>query len=162
MDSVLGDSPAKYEDKDKLIYTEWVIRESLRLFPPAPVTVRALTKELVLRDGFKAAEGQTFYIPIQLIHTSPSNYPDRPLEFVPERWAGEIPSSAWVPFSAGRRDCLGRRFAMLEAVLGLASLTQKFEFKVSPDFKLKMKSAGPVQHPVELPVELIARKPISK
>lgn len=113
-----------------------VIKESLRLYPPAVSTTRSLEKDIEI-DGIHVPKGTYMYIPIWSIHRNPENFKN-PLDFDPDRWLrGNANEDALVPFSAGARSCPGQRFAMEEMVAALSSLLSKLEFAlVDPNYVL--------------------------
>lgn len=160
-----NDRMPNYEEiTTKLPYCTAVINEVLRLFPPAPVTVRTLSEPLTLpvdlsthKDPSKREnrvemvtlpKGVMMYIPIWWVHRSPDNY-SNPDKFDPDRWlnGGSIDRHAHIPFSGGARDCVGRRFAMIEAVAVFALVVRKFSFETVPGYQLIPEAVGVVQKP---------------
>jgi cytochrome P450 len=117
--SVLGAAAhATYDDvQTKLPLCSAVINETLRLYPPAPITVRYTEAPVELQPGIIVPTGTMLYLPIWWIHRSPDNFKD-PDSFRPERFLGaereRMHRYAFIPFSGGARDCVGRRFAMTE------------------------------------------------
>jgi cytochrome P450 family 4 len=101
----------------KLPLCSAVINETLRLYPPAPITVRYTEAPVELQPGIIVPTGTMLYLPIWWIHRSPDNFED-PDSFRPERFLGaereRMHRYAFIPFSGGARDCVGRRFAMTE------------------------------------------------
>ncbi len=96
-------------------YTEAVISETLRLWPPAPITGRMTAGEYRLGE-YTLAPGTRIVVLLDVINRDPGSYPD-PDEFRPERFLGQRPpASAWVPFGGGIKRCLGANFAMCELV----------------------------------------------
>ena len=96
-------------------------------------------------------KGMQVWIPMTTVHRSQINW-DHPLEARPERFAPSnvIHPGAWIPFSAGQRNCLGMRFALLEATLILAILAQNFTFTALPN-EPKIKAcvmSGVIQKPL--------------
>ncbi|XP_067132233.1 cytochrome P450 4V2-like [Centruroides vittatus] len=115
MDSVFVSDfrrPISKEDLDKLIYLECVIKETMRLYPAAPYTGRISAEELKFGD-IKYPEKTSFLIPIFHLHRNPIYFP-KPNVFDPDRFLSEnsskINSSAYIPFSAGKRMCIGKNF----------------------------------------------------
>jgi cytochrome P450 family 4 len=142
-------------------YLQAVLMETLRLYPPVISTTRSIEKELVL-DGIPVPSGTYLYIPIWTIQRDPNNFSD-PTEFLPERWVvadahtghwtrrdppehlGNV--EAWIPFSAGARNCAGRAFAMHEMTLTLAVLLKNLRFQPPEDYDLIPYREGLVQTP---------------
>ncbi|KAG2429765.1 hypothetical protein HXX76_010549 [Chlamydomonas incerta] len=131
-------------DLPRLAYTEAVVNEALRLFPPAHLTSRVVPPgEVLTVGGFSIPAGTAIYLPMYLAHRDPAVWP-RVEEFLPERF---IPSSplyeslqprgaaqqhAHAPFGYGSRMCIGYKFAMQEAKVALATLYRRLTFKLDP------------------------------
>lgn len=127
-------------------YCAAVFKETLRLYPPAPLTARHTTKEAKLED-ITVPAGTAVWLPIWFIHRSEFNY-DRPLAFEPERFLDARATQSaknFFPFSAGKRNCVGQRFAMLEGTILLALIVRDLKFRMSPGApEVKAVSAGVV------------------
>lgn len=105
-------------------YTEAVINETLRLWPPAPITGRMTAGRYQLGD-YTLEPGTRIVLLLDVINRDPQAYPD-PDEFRPERFVGARPqSSAWVPFGGGIKRCIGAAFAMCELVTVLHTLLRE-------------------------------------
>ncbi|XP_072319698.1 cytochrome P450 4V2-like [Eucyclogobius newberryi] len=130
LDQVFGTSerPINTEDLKKLRYLECVIKEGLRLYPSVPFFARNICQDTTIR-GFKVVKGSTAIIVTYALHRDPRYFPEpeefRPERFLPENTAGR-PTYAYVPFSAGLRNCIGQRFAMMEEKVVLASVLRRF------------------------------------
>lgn len=116
------------DDIGKLKFTEAVVLESMRLYPPAWMISRENTVPFKLREyEFKPAT--TVFVSPWVLHRDPRHFPE-PEAFRPERWldglARRLPRCAYMPFGGGPRICIGQRFAMIEAVLILATIAQRF------------------------------------
>jgi cytochrome P450 len=138
LDEVLGGRAPTVEDIPKLKYTEMVISEAMRLFPPAWVIGR------VAIDDFQAGEytvpaGSIVTTSQFVVHRDPRWYPN-PAKFDPMRWTPEEkakrPKYAYFPFGGGNRLCIGEPFAWMEAVLVLAALAQRWEARMVPEHKV--------------------------
>lgn len=93
---VLGDRLPGFDDIAKLKYTQCVLKESLRFYPPAPLTARTLQEDLEL-EGHIIPKGFNMFLPIYYIHTHPVNWPDEPLKFKPGKF-GILTTSATSKF----------------------------------------------------------------
>lgn len=134
LDRVLeGRSPTS-ADMPRLVYTTWVVRESMRLYPPAWAIGRQATEEVEV-GGYRASKGTQFLISQWVLHRDPRWF-DRPDEFQPERWDNDLirtlPKGVYIPFGDGPRVCIGNHFAMMEAVLILATLCQGYRLGSVP------------------------------
>lgn len=125
---VLGDRPATAADLPKLPFLDAVVREGMRLFPPAWVVSRS-TSEPVTIAGHAVPQGAFLYVPVYAVHRLPRFWDD-PEGFDPERWLdgrAEVArkAGAYLPFGMGQRRCIGEHLGMLEARLVLATLVRK-------------------------------------
>lgn len=139
LDTVLGGRLPTYEDLPRLQYTEMVIKESMRIFPPAWGTSREAIQDVTV-SGYPLKKDSIVLINIYGVHRDERFFPD-PLKFIPERFSPEnektIPKLAYLPFGAGPRVCIGNAFAMMEAKLILATLAQRFELALTPGHTVK-------------------------
>ncbi|UJR08122.1 hypothetical protein I4U23_012399 [Adineta vaga] len=121
------------EDVDELKYLECVIKETLRLFPSVPFIAREIQEDFTYHNH-KLLKGSTAVLFIYYIHRDPKYFPD-PERFDPDRFLPENsvdrPAYAFVPFSAGSRNCIGQRFALLEEKIILSSILRRFKLKTS-------------------------------
>jgi len=135
---VLGDRPARADDLPTLKFTESVVTEAMRLYPPAWAIGRESTQPFEL-GGYSFLAGTTIFIIPWVLHRD-SRYFEEPEAFRPERWMGslarELPRFAYMPFGGGPRICIGQRFAMIEAVLVLTTMAQRFSMEWQPDRKI--------------------------
>ncbi|NWY94202.1 CP4B1 protein, partial [Loxia curvirostra] len=133
---ILGDRDTiEWEDLGKMTYTTMCIKESLRLFPPASGVSRQLSKPVTFPDGRSLPAGCQISLSIFAIHRNRDVWEDPevydPLRFSPERSA-QRHSHAFLPFSAGSRNCIGQQFAMNELKVALALILQRFELYPDP------------------------------
>ena len=135
LDAELGDRSATMADLPALDYTEQVVNETLRLFPPAYALFREPTKDVQV-GSYRVREGTAMTIPIFKLHRDGRFY-DAPDEFRPERWTdefeAELPEYAYLPFGGGPRHCIGMRFALAELKLVLATLAREVAFDPTYD-----------------------------
>jgi cytochrome P450 len=134
VDRVLDSRPATANDLPQLLYTEHIIMESLRLYPPAYTIGREAIEDCEV-GGYRVPAGRTVLLPQWVVHRDPRYYDD-PERFEPDRWDTErvrqMPKYAYFPFGGGPRICIGNTFAMMESVLILATVAQQYRFTVAP------------------------------
>ena len=120
-----------YETLFDLKYLDAVINETLRLYPPVAQFERVATEDHTLSNGITLEKGNVARIPVYALHHDPDNF-EEPSKFNPERFMPEnkdsIRSGSFVPFVIGPRNCIGMRFALLEAKMTLAELMCKYKF----------------------------------
>lgn len=133
LDEVLKGATPSFEDIPKLVYTRAVIDETLRLYPPVHVFSRqALDEDEIM--GEKVPAGSMVIIASWLLHRHELLW-DQPEAFRPERFlpgAPKIHPFAYIPFGAGARVCLGKHLGLIEAVLLLAMMAQKYRLRLRP------------------------------
>ncbi|XP_062454359.1 ultra-long-chain fatty acid omega-hydroxylase isoform X2 [Rhea pennata] len=124
----------KWEDLSHLPFTTMCIKESLRLHPPVTAVSRRCTKDIALHDGHVVPSGTTCLLSIYGTHHNPSVWPEPqvfdPLRFSPENMQGRSPL-AFVPFSAGPRNCIGQSFAMAEMKVVAALTLRRFTLRLA-------------------------------
>jgi len=134
LDAVLGGRTPTLEDLPKLPYTDHVITESMRLYPPAWGMARLAIEDAEI-GGYKIRKGCGVSLSQWVVHRDPRWY-ESPEEFRPERWEGDLlkrlPRFAYFPFGGGPRQCIGNSFALMEAALLLATIAQKFRLGLVP------------------------------
>ncbi len=130
--------PLRVDDLARLRYTDAVLRESMRLYPPAWILARELTADITL-GGYRLRKGETVLMSQWITHRNPAYFPE-PERFLPERWLSpeihNLPKFAYFPFGGGPRVCIGNHFAMTEAAIVLAALIQNFRFELLPGQQL--------------------------
>lgn len=114
------------KDLQAMNYLEMVIKESLRLFPSVPYVSRTLTQDLVLYDGLVIPAGTNCGVCVYYTHRH-RDYWEEPEEFRPERFAPGTTRHpfSYLAFSAGPRNCIGQKFAMLELKTTMSGLIRK-------------------------------------
>ncbi|XP_056403227.1 cholesterol 24-hydroxylase-like isoform X3 [Hyla sarda] len=131
VDEVFGSKrDIEYEDLGKLKYLSQVLKETLRLYPTAPGTSRALEEEMVI-EGVRIPPRTTLMFNSYIMGRMETFYQD-PLAFNPDRFHPDAPKPdyAYFPFSLGPRSCIGQVFAQMEAKVVMAKLLQRFEFEL--------------------------------
>jgi len=132
---VLGDRAPTVDDVPRLRYAEMVIKESMRLYPPAWGLSREAAEECKI-GGYRVPAGTQLFIVLLVLHRDPRYFED-PETFHPERWedgsAKRMPKYAYLPFGAGPRLCIGSSFAMTEAILLLATVAKRFRLKLASE-----------------------------
>jgi cytochrome P450 len=140
LERVLGGRAPGLGDLESLKYTDAVVLESMRLYPPAWVVARQALTEVEI-GGFRFPKGAEFVMSPWVLHRDPKSF-DEPDAFRPERWeddlAHRLPKFAYFPFGGGPRVCIGNRFAMMEAKLVLAVALQRFRFQPAPETELTL------------------------
>lgn len=129
---------------NKLHYLELVIKESLRLYPSVPYFARKMAEEVTV-GGYTIPKHANVTISPYLMGRNPNTFPD-PLVFNPNRFNVETTSEkvnpfAYIPFSAGPRNCIGQKFAVYEMKSIVCKIVREFELSVSND-ELPMKVYG--------------------
>ncbi|XP_063389182.1 cytochrome P450 4C1-like [Cydia fagiglandana] len=158
--SVLGSSvDLVKEDMPRLVYTEAVIKEVLRLSPVAPFIAREVEKEVKLKN-YTIPAGSECAVTFWGIHRLPIWGPDR-LEFRPERWLdpSTLPQSpsAFCGFSLGRRNCIGKTYALMAMKTSLVHLIRKY--RITADYsKVKLKYAVLLEYAAGHEISLQLRK----
>jgi cytochrome P450 len=140
VDEVLESRPPTVADVPRLRFTEWIVKESMRLYPPAWAIGREPLEDCEIGRYF-APKGTQIMMNQWVVHRD-SRWFDDPLTFKPERWdndlARRLPRCAYFPFGDGPRICIGNQFAMLETVLVLATITQRYRLVGVPGYTLQV------------------------
>jgi cytochrome P450 len=141
LDAVLGDRLPTADDARALPVTERVLKESLRLYPPAWTTGREAAEEVEV-GGYRIPKGAQILASPWVVQRDARWFPD-PERFDPDRWEGargkETPRFAYFPFGGGPRVCIGSHFAMLEATLMLALIARRWRVELLPGQTLTFK-----------------------
>ncbi|XP_070169048.1 cytochrome P450 4C1-like isoform X1 [Polyergus mexicanus] len=133
LEEVFKDSktPASVKELSKLKYLERIIKETLRLFPSVPLITRKLAEDIKIAD-YTLPKDATIMLAISLTHINPEVW-SNPNKFDPDRFLPDNSKHrnpyAYIPFSAGPRNCIGQRFALLEEKAILTAILRKWKVK---------------------------------
>jgi cytochrome P450/NADPH-cytochrome P450 reductase len=134
VDRVLGpdiNARPTYQQVTQLTYITQVLKEALRLWPPAPAYGIAPLKDETLGGKYKLKKNTFITVLVLALHRDPSVWGPNPDAFDPENFSREAeaarPVNAWKPFGNGQRACIGRGFAMHEAALAIGMILQRFK-----------------------------------
>jgi len=137
--TLAGRTPAM-ADVNRLPYTEMVLSEAMRLYPPAWALQRAALNDCEI-GGYIIPKGAQVLMSQYVMHHDSRYFPD-PERFDPERWTPSAregrPQFSYFPFGGGLRRCIGDSFAMIEATLLLIQLAQKWRMRHEPDHKVAL------------------------
>ncbi|KAK7678479.1 hypothetical protein QCA50_018539 [Cerrena zonata] len=151
VDEVLGDETITRNDLGRLKYNQAVIRETLRLNPPASFRTVAPLEDCVIGGGkYFVEKDVSIVINSWKMQCDPKVWGEDALLFKPERMMDgkfeQYPPNAWQPFGYGSRGCIGRALAIQEAQICLACIIQKFDFVMKdPSYELKLKQTMTVK-----------------
>jgi cytochrome P450/NADPH-cytochrome P450 reductase len=163
VDEVLGgDLSADPTDKQiaRLDLIPRILNESLRLWPTAPIFTRAPLEDVVLGGRYAIPKGTPLRVLIPMLHRDERVWPD-PERFDPDRFLPENeakrPPDCFKPFGTGQRACIGRAFALREAILVLAMVLQRFKFRRPSPYQLHLVSTLTIK-PADLKLILSPRE----
>ena len=152
VDDALGGRPPTMSDLPRLGYVEQVVKESMRLYPPAWVVSRRPKTDDVV-GGFRIPAGAIVLTSPYVTHRHPEFWPD-PTRFDPDRFdpahADDRPAFAYFPFGGGPRQCIGNTFAMMELVLVVATIAQRCRLdataaeEIGQDPAITLRPAAPI------------------
>jgi len=135
LDEVIGEREPTFEDLPRLKFTEQIVKESMRLYPPAYGLGREAINDCEI-GGYPIPAGTQVFV-FQWVTQRDPRFFDEPQAFKPERWTEEfesrLPRYAYFPFGGGPRACVGASFAMMEMILVLATIGQKFRLELVRD-----------------------------
>jgi cytochrome P450 len=134
LSAAAGERPLEAVDLPRLPYAEKVIRESLRLYPPAFAVARMALQDCEI-GRYRVPKGASVVMSQWVIHRDPRFF-DSPEQFQPERWSEDfvnrLPKFAYFPFGGGPRLCIGSSFALTEAMLLLLTILRRFHVSLAP------------------------------
>ncbi|MCC6644337.1 MAG: cytochrome P450 [Polyangiaceae bacterium] len=138
---VLGGRAPVAADVKALPYLERVLKESMRLYPPAWTTGREANEDVVI-GGTRVPRGAQILLSQWVVHRDPRWFPN-PEGFDPDRWSDEraagLPKFAYFPFGGGPRVCIGNHFAMMEATMMLSLIVRDWRVELLPGQTLVLK-----------------------
>lgn len=133
LQEVLDGRAPTVADLPRLNYTNMVVKEAMRLYPPVSLFGREASEDCTIGD-YTVPAGTIVMISQWVMHRNPK-YFNNPEAFQPERWADDLekklPRDVYIPFGDGPRICIGKGFALMEAVLLLATIAQRFQLDVT-------------------------------
>ena len=140
IDSVLAGRLPTLEDLPRLEYTNLVLSESMRLYPPAWAMGREVIEDVSI-GPYRLRKGTMVFFSQFIVQRDPKWFPE-PERFQPERFtpaakAGR-PRFAYFPFGGGGRQCIGESFAWMEATLALTTLAQRWRVELVPDQEIEL------------------------
>lgn len=156
LNEVLGDRCPSVADIPYLCYTKSIIKEAMRLYPPVAVMPRITIQDYEI-GGYKIPAGCTVLISAWTMHRHPRYFED-PDKFDPDRWANDLekrlPRGVYLPFGNGPRICIGKSFAEMEMVLIIATMAQKYQLTLVPDFQIVLWATITLRSKLGVPVKL--------
>ena len=162
LDEVLQGRPPTIQDLKNLKLPEQIIKESLRLYPPAWVLMSRKALEDDEICGYHVPAGTAVMILPYVVHRDPRWWVN-PERFDPDRFANgrrqDQHRFAYIPFGGGPRKCIGNTFALVEAQLILAAVYQRFTMQVKPGYQVEMDPAFTLRVRGGLPMIVKTRKP---
>ncbi|MFL6322739.1 MAG: cytochrome P450 [Nitrososphaeraceae archaeon] len=179
IDSVLGDNDGKNggsvsnhdntvsssriptaDDVPKLQYTEKVLRESMRLYPPVWTMGRYVETDYHAGE-YTIPAGSSILMSQYVMHHDPRYY-EAPEQFNPDRWTAEfktkLPRFSYFPFGGGIRGCIGEPFAWMEGVLVIATIAQKWSMRLVPGQRIQLDPAITLRSKYGMKMKLAQRK----
>jgi cytochrome P450 len=148
------------EDLPKLQYTEKVLRESMRVFPPVWTMGRYVENDYSIGD-YTIPAGSSILMSQYVLHHD-SRYYENPKQFNPDRWTEEfkthLPRFSYFPFGGGIRGCIGEPFAWMEGVLIIATIAQKWTMHLVPGQRVKLDPAITLRQKYGMKMKLIQRR----
>ncbi len=159
LDRVLGGRIPRFDDLSNLPYTRMILQETLRVYPPVWMTARQAINEDVI-GGYYIPKGSFLMLAFFLLHDDPRFW-ENPRQFDPKRFSeeqsAERPRFAYLPFGRGPRVCIGEHFALMEAQLVLAMISQRYHLRMAPEQSIDVYPMGTLQ-PLKGPFMLLEQR----
>ncbi len=159
VDAVLGDDGhVTMRDLRDLEYTERVLKETMRLYPPVYTLFRQANTD-VRMGGYRVPKDALLMLPQWVVHRDPTYWED-PLTFDPDRWAPDRAAErhryAYFPFGAGPRHCIGKQLSLVEAKVIMSTVAKRFSLELASAEELRMRPSL-TMHPQD-PVRVTLRE----
>ena len=142
-----------YDAAENIEYVNMVVSESMRIFPPGPISSRECNETCAVADGLIIEKGSSILFPMFVLHHNPKYWPN-PDKFDPERFnpsnAQSFPTFAYIPFGEGPRICLGKRLALVEAKMTLVAILKEMHFRRCADTEVPLRYIVGVRDGVKL------------
>jgi cytochrome P450/NADPH-cytochrome P450 reductase len=146
VDRVLGSDLSvlpSYAQVNQLHYVSQILKESLRLWPTAPLFSRYPYEETVIGQKYRVGKEHSIQVLVSMLHRDKKVWGENAEHFDPENFSREAeqarPANAYKPFGSGQRACIGRQFALQEATLVLGMILQRFELIDHTNYQLRIK-----------------------
>lgn len=144
-----------------MTYLDAVIKETLRLYPSVPFFARNLNEDLVF-EGRTYPRGCTLTAIPFLLHRDERYYPE-PDKFDPSRFADARPPFTYLPFSAGPRNCIGQKFAVLELKVIISTVVRYYELLPAiPEHRIVLSAETVLKSANGVNIRIAERKPSEK
>ena len=156
-DRVLGQVRPTFEHLKALTYTDWVVKEAMRLYPPAYITSRLVNEDVQI-GGQLMKRGEIIMMSQYLMHHHPA-YWEQPEAFIPQRFETDRGiKEGYFPFGGGVRVCIGNHFAMMEAILILARIAQTYDLVLIPNQHITPHPAITLRPEPDIQLRLVTRQ----
>ncbi|MBL7787518.1 MAG: cytochrome P450 [Chitinophagales bacterium] len=144
VDEVLKSEIPTFEHLNKLTYIDQVLKETLRLWPTAPLFGLSAYEDTVIGGKYEIKKEDTILVLLPTLHRNKKIWSGDIEAFMPERFetqnTNQLPPNVYKPFGNGQRACIGRPFALQEAILVMAMVLQRFDLSLAnPNYELKVK-----------------------
>jgi cytochrome P450 len=148
------------DDIPKLRYTEMVLRESMRIYPPIWTMGRHVENDYSVGE-YTIPAGSSILMCQYVMHHDPRYY-EKPEEFNPDRWTDDfktrLPRFSYFPFGGGIRGCIGEPFAWMEGVLIIATIAQEWSMHLVPSQRIKLDPAITLRSKYGMKMKLSQRR----
>jgi cytochrome P450 len=161
LDDVLDpiDKIPKISDIQRLPYTEKVLRESMRLYPPVWLIGRTVNSEYAV-SKYAIPAGSSLLMSQYVMHHD-SRYYNQPEVFQPDRWTQEfknsLPRFAYFPFGGGIRGCIGETFAWTEGILAIASISRQWKMRMVDNQQIELDAGITLRPKRKMKMKLFSR-----